>query len=546
MIRKIFIYVILIAITLSSCKQVVIKVVSIPPNSPAGQTIYVTGNFNSWDPGEENFILQLASDSNYYFTLPTGFGTVRYKFTRGDWYTVEKGICGEEIDNRSFEVAMEDTVVCEIESWNGLDPVNCPQLTIKIENVPENTPVDDVIALAGNINSWIPDNASIFEQSNTGDLLLTIDRPPGISKIDYKITRGDIAKSESDPYGNEIPSRSLTFGSKDTVRINVEGWADIPDSKTNRVILIIDKLPENTYLQDGLFLACNLNSWSSGDKNYQFERNKNGQWFYPIPRRNMDLDYKITRGEWSSVEVDHFGNDIDNRRINLRETDTVHIDIIGWKDLYSKYDSEVTIILSSVPKTTPENSRFYLTGSFNGWDPGKLRDKFRINNDGQYFVNIPRKRGDFECKVTRGDWESAQIGMFGNDIPNYSYNYKEQDTIYFEVENWKDAPRNSSKTITLVISKMPGYTPTNNDIYLAPDFNGWNPSDKNLIFRDIVDGKPAITIPIPGSFFEFKITRGNWSTVENDQFFDDIDNRVLFTGFADTLYIDIDNWSDFD
>ena len=533
-------------ITLSSCKQVVIKVDTIPQNTPSGQPIYITGNFNSWDPGEESFTLELADDSNYYFTIPSGFGTVRYKFTRGDWKTVEKGICGEEMDDRSFEVALEDTVICSIESWSGLDPVNCPKLTIKIENIPENTPEEDIIALAGNLNSWIPDDASIFEQSENGDLLLTIDRPHGITHIDYKITRGDIAKSESDQYGNEIPSRSLTFGTVDTISIDIEGWADIPESNSNRVVLIIEKLPLNTYIEDGFFLACNLNSWSAGDKNYQFEMNKNGQWFYPIPRRNMNFEYKITRGEWSAVEVDFLGYDIDNRSINLADVDTVYIEIKGWKDLFSKYDNEITVILEEIPITTPENSRFYLTGNFNGWDPGKLRDKFRINDEGQYYVNIPRKRGELECKVTRGTWESAQIGEFGNDIPNFIFRYKKMDTVKLKVSNWKDKPRVNSKSVTIVINKLPENTPIEEAIYLAPELNGWNPGEKNLIFSDIAGGKPAITIPIPSDLFSYKITRGDWRTVETDNNFDDIENRVLFCGFADTVYIDIITWKDLD
>ena len=37
----------------TSCKQVVIRVDSIPENTPTGQPIFVTGNFNNWDPGEE-------------------------------------------------------------------------------------------------------------------------------------------------------------------------------------------------------------------------------------------------------------------------------------------------------------------------------------------------------------------------------------------------------------------------------------------------------------------------------------------------------------
>lgn len=143
-------------VLMSSCKRVVIKIDSIPENTPADQPIYVTGNFNNWDPGEEMYILRMGTDSNYYFKLPPGYGTVEYKFTRGDWTTVEKGLCGEEIDNRQLSVATNDTITNSIQSWNDLDPVNCPQLTIKIENMPKNTPVSDVIAIASTLTHGTP------------------------------------------------------------------------------------------------------------------------------------------------------------------------------------------------------------------------------------------------------------------------------------------------------------------------------------------------------------------------------------------------------
>lgn len=148
---------------MASCKRVVIRVDSIPENTPNGQAIYVTGNFNNWDPGEEMYIMTLAADSNYYVTLPPGFGAVDYKFTRGDWTTVEKDICGGEISDRVLFISQSDTVANSIESWNDLDPVNCPRLTILLENVPDNTPLDYIIAIASNLNSWDPHESSYIQ-----------------------------------------------------------------------------------------------------------------------------------------------------------------------------------------------------------------------------------------------------------------------------------------------------------------------------------------------------------------------------------------------
>lgn len=530
---------------MASCKRVVIRVDSIPGNTPKGQPIFVTGNFNNWDPGEEMHIMTLESDSNYYIMLPPGFGTVEYKFTRGDWTTVEKDICGEEISNRFLSISQIDTITNSILSWNDLDPVDCPRLTIMIGDVPDNTPKDNIIAIASNLNSWDPDDASIFERNSLGELFVTINRPPGINKIEYKMTRGDLSTSESDEFGNDLPIRTLEFGKKDTVKVSIQGWTDLPETKSKRVVLIIGNLPENTPKHDNLFLASNLNSWISGDMNYQFQMNKDGQLFYPVPRKKSMLDFKITRGGWNTVEVDKNGWDIDNRKIDLQNTDTVYIDVKRWKDMGRPGDDDITVVLCKIPESTPSNAKFYISGTFNGWNPGRIRHKFHRDSNGDHYVNLPRKDGDFEMRITRGSWESAQVDEYGSDLYAYKYNYNDFDTLFIEVENWKDLPRKRMRNVTLVIDRLPIKTPGHDNIFLAPDFNGWNPEDNRLIFDELPDGRPAITIPTRGKGMEYKITRGGWRTVEVDGNGDEMPNRTLYFGFADTVYIKVKKWRDF-
>lgn len=527
-----------------SCKRAVIKLEKVPKNTPKGQPIYITGNFNNWDPGEEKYQMTLKSDSSYYINLPPGFGWIEYKFSRGDWTTVEKGICGEEIDDRSFDLFYTDTSIAIVESWNDLDPLNCPRLTIKIENVPENTPEEDIIALASNLNSWDPDNASIFEKDSSGDLYVTISRPPGIQKLEYKMTRGDLSTSEADEYGNELPNRTLEFGKEDTVSVNIEGWSDMSESRPNRVVLIIDKLPKNTPDPSNIFIASNLNSWISGDKNYLFQTNRDGQLFFPLPRKNLNLEYKITRGGWHTVEVDKNGYDIDNRNLDLQNADTIYLDIKRWKDMGQPGDGEITIVLQKLPKSTPDKAKLYISGNFNGWFPGRLRYRFVKDEVGKYYINLPRRDGDMEFRITRGSWESSQVDDYGSDIQPYIYNYYDFDTLYIDVENWKDFPEKQLAEITLIINNIPNNTPRAEYLYLAPDFNEWDPGDDRLIFDKLEDGRPVLTIPVKGNSMNYKITRGNWETVEADKNYEDIDNRVLYFGFADTIYIDVIKWKD--
>ncbi len=538
----------LILAVLASCKRVVVKVESIPKNTPPGQPIYITGNFNNWDPGEALYILDMDDDSNYFITLPPGFGIVDYKFTRGDWTTVEKNVCGEEISNRRMDVAAYDTIVHTIKSWSDLDPLDCPKLTLKIENLPENTPEDDIIALASSANSWDPDNSSVFYRTRSGELFLTIERPPGINYIDYKITRGDLSTSESDEFGNQILSRVLKFGKRDTINIDVKGWTDLDNTKSNRVVLIIKKLPKNTPPYDKIYLASNLNSWDPGDKNYEFQVNGNGQYFYPIPRRNMTMEFKITRGDWETQEVDKYGYDISNRQVELLDKDTIYIDIERWKDMGEADLDEITITLTDLPESTPEESKLYVSGNFNGWNPGKLRHRFHKDINGNYSVNLPRKHGEIEFRITRGSWETAQVDKYGSEILPYRYHYHDIDSIRINVENWKDKPTKKSKSVTIVLNNIPDNTADEDKLYLAPEFNGWNPMDEELTFDKLQDGKPAITLFVTKNTvsMEYKITRGGWSRVEVDEYGDEIQNRRLYFGFTDTVFIDVLRWRDHD
>lgn len=544
--KHIIFLIIAFVILFASCTRVVVTVDSIPSNTPTGQPIFITGNFNNWDPGEEKYQMQLQSDSSYTVYLPPGFGSIEYKFTRGDWTTVEKDICGYETGNRTFLLGQADTVNNFIESWGDLDPINCPRITLLLTDIPPNTEVDDKIAVAGNFNSWSPNLGSILDRDSSGQYSITIERPPDITELEFKMTRGDLSSAESDEFGNMLPNRVVKFGVSDTVKINIDGWIDKRDKMgSNRVILIVRNLPLSTPLNDDLYFVSSLCNWTSSDKNYIFQMNRNGSYYFPIPRKRKTLEYKITRGDWMNVEVDKYGFEIENRSIDLVNEDTVYIDIGGWKDKTFMNDGEVTIVLSALPETTPENTDFYITGNLNGWSQRSKKHKFDIDQNGDYSLNIRRDRGILEFKVLRGSWNTIEVDQFGSDIPNRFYHYKDVDSIFVEVANWKDKPTSAIDDVTIVINSFPRHSPQLEEIYLAPNFNDWNPGDRNLIFSKLKDDRFYITVPKKGDDMEYKITRGSWETVEVDENGNQMPDRRLTFGFADTVYIDLVKWRDF-
>lgn len=528
----------------ASCKRVIVTVESIPGNTPSGQPIYVVGNFNNWDPGDERYRMQMNPDSTYGISLPPGFGTIEYKFTRGDWTTVEKDLCGYEIDHRRIAVGSADTLRNTIDSWNDLAPLNCPRLTLVVNQVPGNTKPDELISVVGNFNGWTADSLSAMKKDSMGNYSLTIGKPAGLEEIEFKLTRGDLSSAESDEFWNMVPNRIIRFGERDTFELKIEGWIDRPGKMVNRVVIMIDKLPPGTSMTSELYLASSMNGWKADDKNYLFMLNKDGQLYYPLPRKKRPVEFKITRGDWNTVEVDKYGYDITNRFMVPEEEDTVHIEIDGWKDMTPITDFEVTLVIDELPQTTPSEQRLFVSGNFNRWRFGKSKYSFSADASGRQVLNLTRDKGLLEFKIHRGAFESIEVSKYGNHIHDRSFYYKDVDTIYIAVQNWLDLPPLDIKEITLVLEKLPEETPPLINIFLAPDFNGWDPGAPKLVFRSLPDGRPYFTVKIDAPQFEYKITRGSWDNVEADSLGDPIPNRVQTIGFTDTVYLEVALWRD--
>jgi len=96
--------------------QVTIIVTSIPQNTPAGDNIYIAGNFNGWDPGDPASVLTENGQGHPQIILE-GTSGIEFKFTRGSWATVEGNENGQFLPNRTFTFGTTDTLILQILSW---------------------------------------------------------------------------------------------------------------------------------------------------------------------------------------------------------------------------------------------------------------------------------------------------------------------------------------------------------------------------------------------------------------------------------------------
>jgi predicted alpha/beta superfamily hydrolase len=99
--------------------------------------------------------------------------------------------------------------------------------------------------------------------------------------------------------------------------------------------------------------------------------------------------------------------------------------------------------------------------------------------------------------------------------------------------------------LTITLTSIPSNTPIGDDIYIAGNFQNWNPSDQNYKLNDIGNGQFQLTINPSAGTLEFKFTRGSWNNVEGNADGNFIPNRTYtYTGNASYLDLTIEGWED--
>lgn len=99
------------------------------------------------------------------------------------------------------------------------------QVTIKINQIPTNTPQNAAIYMPSSANTW---NAagSVLQNSGNGQYQIII--PESSGTVSYKFTRGTWASVEGSATGNYLPNRSFTFnGTPQTLNLTIQSWEDL-------------------------------------------------------------------------------------------------------------------------------------------------------------------------------------------------------------------------------------------------------------------------------------------------------------------------------
>ena len=97
--------------------------------------------------------------------------------------------------------------------------------------------------------------------------------------------------------------------------------------------------------------------------------------------------------------------------------------------------------------------------------------------------------------------------------------------------------------LVLNISSVPSNTPSADKIFVAGNFNGWNPGLTEMLKQ--TDGSYTVTLNPAAGNVEYKFTRGTWAAVEGNANGQVIPNRkITYNGQQQTVTNQILSWED--
>lgn len=126
--RICFILIVVLAIPLFGVAQhtLTVRVTDIPDTRTA-DPIYLTGNFNSWSPGDDSLRLQRQADGSYGISVllhDVPSDRLEFKFTRGDWQRTESTANGRLEGPRIAQLHRDTAIVCQIDGWRDDFPLS--------------------------------------------------------------------------------------------------------------------------------------------------------------------------------------------------------------------------------------------------------------------------------------------------------------------------------------------------------------------------------------------------------------------------------------
>jgi predicted alpha/beta superfamily hydrolase len=119
-----------------------------------------------------------------------------------------------------------------------------------------------------------------------------------------------------------------------------------------------------------------------------------------------------------------------------------------------------------------------------------------------------------------------------------------KNLFFVQLFVWTLVSMGAQAQLTFIVNQVPVYTPAQAEVFIAGNFNGWNPGSATHQLQRQPDSSWAITLQSPTSALQYKFTRGSWASVEGNSTGGPRPNRNYAVGGPDTVFISIASWED--
>ncbi|MEO0472954.1 MAG: hypothetical protein AAF206_25275, partial [Bacteroidota bacterium] len=216
-----------------------------------------------------------------------------------------------------------------------------------------------------------------------------------------------------------------------------------------QMVRMVVQAPAYTPDSSQLYLAGSFNGWNPAHPDYRFQQQANGDWVLEV-EVHQDVEYKITRGNWESVEGSGTGKSIFNRSLKAG-TSKVRIRVLSWEDLAAANTAvlgQIPVVVR-VPDNTPHDARVYISGDFNDWDATDPAYLLRRDSNNVFRGEMTLIQDSFGFKFTRGNWESVEGRL--NHRPRFNRVFDGGERIEANIEVWEDLHPGAINGFTLVL-----------------------------------------------------------------------------------------------
>ncbi len=197
----------------------------------------------------------------------------------------------------------------------------------------------------------------------------------------------------------------------------------------------------------------------------------------------------------------------------------------------------------TVPKGSPAVQELYMATDFNEWNPKDVDWKLKQLNDSTFALDVPTRFIPFSFKFTQGTWGLTEGTERGEPIPNRRFDPTSREGQYnFHVLGWE-----KHHAYKFIIQQVPENTPTGSELFIAGNFNHWDPANPSFKLIKRMDGLWEITLFSDLPTLEYKFTRGNWASVEARENGKARTNRTFQTNpsvFFQEIPVQIAGWED--